>query len=760
MRIKKLIATTLTLCLIVTVMLSMSVPVSAASGKHGNLSWSVENETLTISGYGEMEETTFDKYPWYGYRYSINTIVIKEGVTSIAPYAFFMYGSYSSWRVELPLSLRYIGNRAFYSWGYNPQIYYAGSLEDRKALLSWDEWNHGVANGTWHYSSHSHQWTLKSTTSATCTTDGAKTYSCHCGQTKSETIQKLGHNYSGNPSYKWTQTNNGYSVTATLACTRNSNHNITETVQAAYKEETAATCTSNGQGVYTATFKDSTFTTQTKTVTVSATGHDYTSVVTDPTCTQKGFTTHTCTKCGHEYVDNYVEVTEHPWDSGIVTKQATCKDVGEKTYTCTVCSATKTEPIEKTDNHTWDSGKITTEPTCTEEGIKTYTCEVCGKTKDETVEIVEHSYGDWEDAGESEHKHICSACEKEETESHSWDAGTITKQPSCAADGVKTYTCQVCGKTRGEPVPGPDHSYGSWTNADSTKHKHTCTVCGNEETADHTWNSGSVTKQPTCKDEGEKTYTCIICGGTKVDPVPKLTDHTYDNDCDTSCNICGIIRTVTHKYLNKWSKDKNSHWHECSECGHKKDEAKHTPGAEATETSPQVCTTCQYIIKPQIDHTTHTFDAEWTTDKNGHWHNCTGCEEKSEYAEHIFENDCDTDCFTCGFVRETTHSFGDTYQYDESKHWYECSICGEKKDISLHEPGPEATATTAQVCTICGCEIVPALGEPEPTIDVTEAPTIGTTEPIDENETEFPWWIILIATAAIVVVAVVIKKKH
>ena len=41
-------------------------------------------------------------------------------------------------------------------------------------------------------------------------------------------------------------------------------------------------------------------------VTVAATGHDYSSVVTAPTSTQQGYTTHTCENCGDTYVDSYV----------------------------------------------------------------------------------------------------------------------------------------------------------------------------------------------------------------------------------------------------------------------------------------------------------------------------------------------------------------------------------------------------------------------------------------------------------------------
>ena len=75
--------------------------------------------------------------------------------------------------------------------------------------------------------------------------------------------------------------------------------------------------------------------------------HSYTDVVTPPTCTEKGYTTHTCA-CGDSYVDTYVDALGHAWDSGTVTKQPTATETGVRTYTCTRCSATKTETIPAT----------------------------------------------------------------------------------------------------------------------------------------------------------------------------------------------------------------------------------------------------------------------------------------------------------------------------------------------------------------------------------------------------------------------------
>ena len=80
---------------------------------------------------------------------------------------------------------------------------------------------------------------------------------------------------------------------------------------------------------------------------VEAHEHSYTAVVTAPTCTEKGYTTHTCS-CGDSYVDTYVDALGHAWDSGTVTKQPTATETGVRTYTCTRCNATKTETIPAT----------------------------------------------------------------------------------------------------------------------------------------------------------------------------------------------------------------------------------------------------------------------------------------------------------------------------------------------------------------------------------------------------------------------------
>lgn len=68
----------------------VSIVASGECGKNGsNLTWALDSAgTLTISGQGEMESYSDNDPPWYAYRESIMTAVIKEGVTSIGNDAF------------------------------------------------------------------------------------------------------------------------------------------------------------------------------------------------------------------------------------------------------------------------------------------------------------------------------------------------------------------------------------------------------------------------------------------------------------------------------------------------------------------------------------------------------------------------------------------------------------------------------------------------------------------------------------------------
>ena len=104
---------------------------------------------------------------------------------------------------------------------------------------------------------------------------------------------------------------------------------------------------------------------------------------------------------------------------------------------------------------------------------------------------------------------------------------------------------------------------------------------------------------------------------------------------------------------------------------------------------------------------THSYGSEWETDANNHWHECTadGCDvtndaDKNGYGEHVYDNDADKTCNTCGYERTVTppaheHICGD-WQSNRLYHWKVCATCGEKVDKARHNYGTDRT------CDICG----------------------------------------------------------
>ncbi|MEF2647204.1 MAG: S-layer homology domain-containing protein [Oscillospiraceae bacterium] len=113
-------------------------------------------------------------------------------------------------------------------------------------------------------------------------------------------------------------------------------------ISVALKDDEASNCVDENGRALRAAFEEGS-------VLVSAAPHmhDYAVTVTAPTCTAKGYTTHTCA-CGDSYVDAYTDALGHAWDSGKVTKPATETEDGVKTFTCTRCGETKTETIQAT----------------------------------------------------------------------------------------------------------------------------------------------------------------------------------------------------------------------------------------------------------------------------------------------------------------------------------------------------------------------------------------------------------------------------
>lgn len=355
---------------------------------------------------------------------------------------------------------------------------------------------------------------------------------------------------------------------------------------------------------------------------------------------------------------------------------------------------------EETHTHSYDR-LISDSATCGQGGIAIYACTCGAETQISSQPTGNHSYGTDSYIDTSKHKKVCTVCGDERHSDHSWDSGHTVTEANCMQDGEQVFTCSDCGGTYSRKIPKTGHHYDPGI---SDNVYHVCSVC--QSIQSHAWDAGEVTRRPTCKESGTFEYYCSICEMTLVEALAKLTTHTYDSACDPDCNVCGVKREIEHTFATAWSKNYKGHWHECTKCGEQKDFASHHTGPEATEETEQVCLTCKYVVTPKKDHV-HKYDAQWSYDEVGHWHECTGCKNEKDYSSHKFDSSCDAVCNVCGFEREEVHSYDNGWQMSNFEHWQICSLCGEESSRERHIPGPEASAQTAQMCMVCAFELEP-----------------------------------------------------
>lgn len=262
------------------------------------------------------------------------------------------------------------------------------------------------------------------TTKPSCTEKGIRTYTCKvCKATKTEDIEATGHDYKVKDHKDATCTEDGYTTSVCKNCGDEKKETIKATGHDWNKGEvtTKATCTEAGVMTYTCNVCK-----ETKTEEIEATGHQHTEIrdAKKATCIEEGYTGDTyCTDCGNMIsTGKKMEKTDHTWDNGVVSKDPTCTEKGSKTYTCTVCQETKTEEIPATGHqnkevrdkkaatctkagytgdtyckdcgelletgketdalgHTWGKGKVTRKSTYTAAGQLTYTCSRCGEKR-------------------------------------------------------------------------------------------------------------------------------------------------------------------------------------------------------------------------------------------------------------------------------------------------------------------------------------------------------------------------------------------
>jgi hypothetical protein len=359
------------------------------------------------------------------------------------------------------------------------------------------------------------------------------------------------------------------------------------------------------------------------------------------------------------------------------------------------------ETVSNTETSTETSDEVSAEESTPEESIP----------EDHT-----HEYADTWASNETDHWYECSCGDKSDIANHAFGDWTTTKDATETETGSKKHTCSVCGyeETATIPMLSHTHSYSKESSSNETDHWYEC-ACGDKSgVTSHTYGAWTTTKEATEKTEGSKYHTCSGCSYKETVVIPVLAH--------------------THTYADKWSNNETDHWKECK-CGDKSGVANHNYGnwtttKEATEDAEgskyHTCNTCGYketVKIPVLSHT-HSFGG-WKNNDTSHWKECR-CGEKSVFSSHTYgawtttkEATCTATgtkkhtCTACGYSETATipviaHTYGD-WKSNATSHWKECK-CGDKSQLSSHSYGAwttikdatcTETGTKKHTCTAC-----------------------------------------------------------
>ncbi len=385
--------------------LAVDIVDSGTCGAKGsNLTWTLDSEgVLTISGSGDMHGYGSSDAPWYGSRSRVKSAVIAEGVTSIGESAFENCRSLTS--VTIPNSVTSIGWSAFFYCKSLTSVTIPDSVTSVGAYaflgctsltsVTIPDSVTSIGGGAF-----AECWSLTGVTVPDGVTSIGDSAFASCTSLTSVTIPDSVTSIGGG-AFAWctsltgiwvTEGNSHYSSDASGVLFSKDKTTLVQYPGAFAAYAIPDSVTSIGQHAFNGcrsltsvtipdgvtSIGDGAFASctsltdvyyagseaQWKAISISSTEnddlltanihynyvshtHSYKAVVTAPTCTEKGYTTHTCA-CGDSYVDTYTDALGHAWDNGKVTKEPTETETGVKTFTCTRCGETKTEVIPAT----------------------------------------------------------------------------------------------------------------------------------------------------------------------------------------------------------------------------------------------------------------------------------------------------------------------------------------------------------------------------------------------------------------------------
>lgn len=449
-------------------------------------------------------------------------------------------------------------------------------------------------------------------------------------------------------------------------------------------------------------------------VKVAVCNHEYDKVVTDPTCTEKGYTTYTCKKCGDSYTGDYTEPLGHDFGEWETVQEATETETGLAKRSCKRCKEEETKSIPTTD-HVHKYTEVVTAPTCTEKGYTTHTC-ACGDSYVDTyTNALGHDYEEkvfpptCQNGGHS--LFLCRRCGDAymgnftDPSEHSY-VDTIVK-PTCDAQGYTLHTCSACGNEyRDHYVESLGHDYGEWkvtkeaTETETGEQVRTCKRCNKEQTEEipvkihvHQY-TAVVTTEPTCEQPGITTYTCTSCGHKYIDYVPAALGHDYVAKVvkEATCDDLGEVLYTCSRCGDSYTEQLDPLDHVFGE------EVVTPPTCEKKGYTTRTCINCGHQIKDNYtDALGHEF-GEWETvtepteDSMGLMkRQCIRCEETQTKMipalDHVHQYTDTVTAPTCTEKGYTTHtckcgnSYVDTYT-DALGHDYEDVVteptCGEQ----------------------------------------------------------------------------------
>jgi len=363
-------------------------------------------------------------------------------------------------------------------------------------------------------------------------------------------------------------------------------------------------------------------------------------------------------------------------------------------------------------------------------------CSVCEK-----VWQVKHTYHAWQNKNETQHVHQCTVCNHAVAASHNWGQGSITKEPECEKDGIMLFTCADCKAEKQEPIAATGHTWMPWEPAGDFYHQMTCNSCGTTKTADHTWDTGTITTAATCEETGVKTYHCDVCDGKKQETLPAI-GHAYDAGTITKQPGC---ETTGEKLFVCQNDSAHSYTVSMEALGHKPadavEENRVAAGCETSGSYDTVvyCSVCADELErskteiPAVGHCyTDVVTAPTCTERGYTTHSCSVC--GNSYVDQYVDALGHTEVIDAA-VAPTCTETGLT----EGKH---CSVCNEVLvaqeviaalghteviDEAVAPTCTETGLTEGKHCSVCNVvlvkqEEVAALGHTE-VVDKAVAPT-------------------------------------